>query len=203
VPPPLHAAFSGCQADANMCSIIQGRFLDSQPGKSQSNVFAITMSSLQPPPLLRVAQVCSVAGVPQSYHSKLVKSGDLAPPASADGCNLIEAIQFVLIRTFIEQLGSRDGRLAFARVREHVDELIHANQVDLVYDKQFGTATIAFTDSQVATAARCRHDLQVVDLTSTVRGTTERFHELVAFAARQRGGSPFLTGTDEDLVDDR
>jgi hypothetical protein len=137
---------------------------------------------------LTEAKLCEIVGVSQQYRQSLVRRQLLREPDQA-GCGRADAIELGAIERLAHHLTPNEVAVAWSQLREAFRGRLPGRQLDVVFDRELGTATVVRSDQDLRAAVIGGHAVVVVELGSRLQEIVDAFNRwsAVAAPARARG----------------
>jgi hypothetical protein len=137
---------------------------------------------------LSEAKVCEIVGVSQQYRQSLVRRKFVAE-ANPAGCGRTDAIELATIKRLADHLTPNEVTVAWTQLRDAFRDTMPGRQLDVVFDRELGTASIVRTDDDLRTAVIIGHTVVVVELGPRLQEIVDAFNRwsAVAAPARERG----------------
>ena len=121
------------------------------------------------------AKLCEIVGVSQQYRQSLGRR-QLVRRASRGGCTRTDVIELAAIERLAHHLSPNEVSVAWAQLREQLRGTLPGGQLDVVFDRALGTATIARTDAELRAAVISGRAMLVVELGLRLQEVLDAFN---------------------------
>jgi hypothetical protein len=140
---------------------------------------------------LSESKICEIVGVSQQQRQSLVKRG-LLQAAPQGGCRLVDALELASVSVLSSKLSASAAALAWKQLQPELRRGIAGPRLELVVDLELGSAAVARTDAELATAVLSGRPVKVIELGSRLQEIGDayrRWIEVSPHAPRQRRGA--------------
>jgi hypothetical protein len=131
---------------------------------------------------LAEAKLCEIVGVSQQYRQSLRRRG-LVDRGSRAGCTRADAIELAAIEHLGRHLTPAEVSVAWSQVRQQLRQAIPGGQLDVVFDRALGVATVVRTDSELRAAVTTGRTMIVVGLAARLQEVTAAFSRWASAAS--------------------
>ena len=134
-------------------------------------------------------KLCELVGVSQQHRQSLVKRKMLTAAGNV-GCTATDAVELATLERLSHHLSPSELAVAWKELRPRMREIVPKGRVDIVFDRELGSAEIARDDAAVRQAAISGRPVQVVELGARLQEVLDAFRRwalapsLVATRAR-------------------
>jgi hypothetical protein len=119
-------------------------------------------------------KLCEMIGIPQAQRRALVDRGVLRP-VGREGCSLHDAIELAAYQRLAQVLLPREVAVAWEQLREALSRRVPSGTFDLVFDKQMGTAELAFNAREVRRLIAHERPVHLIQLGPRLREISDAF----------------------------
>lgn len=130
---------------------------------------------------LSEAKLCEIVGVSQQYRQSLCRR-ELIQPAGRGGCARTDAIELAAIERLTHHLSPNEVGVAWGQLRGQLRKTLPGGQLDVVFDRALGTATIARTDADLRAAVISGRAVLVVELGPRLQEVLDAFNRWTSAA---------------------
>ncbi len=123
---------------------------------------------------LSEAKLCEIVGVSQQYRQSLCLR-KLVDRAGKNGCTRTDALELAAIQRLSQYLSPNEVGVAWRQLRDELREALPGGQLDVVFDRPLGTATIVRTDGQLRAAVISGRPMLVIELGPRLREVLDAF----------------------------
>jgi hypothetical protein len=127
------------------------------------------------------SRLCEITGVNRQTRDKWASDGLLR---KADDYDQLDLIEVVVLKLLLETLRKKHARIAWARIRPKLREVMATPRLTLVWDAERRLAELAFDPESIVALVKHGRSVQVLDLGGSVEDARAAFRrEVEAVAA--------------------
>jgi hypothetical protein len=113
--------------------------------------------------ILSEAKICEIVGVSQQYRQSLVKR-KLIEPTARRRCSRTDAIELAAIERLSQHLTPTEVTVAWRQLGPQVRDTVPRGQIDVVFDRALGIATLVRSDAGLRAAVTSGRSVNVLEL---------------------------------------